>query len=198
AHPATPTCSGSGNAGSSRPAATSSWPPRPASTPWGPSLSRCPPETRSASTGLASCPKVSAASSRSSWVPIRRRSTASRSPRRRATSVRPATRPCSGSAPGSSSPPTGERCGRARSYSDETVRRLSLLSPGRSESVRPAIDLPGRIPPHNLDAERAVLGACLLDRAILERAAAKLEPEDFYTEAHRTIYRRMLALHEAQ
>jgi replicative DNA helicase len=57
---------------------------------------------------------------------------------------------------------------------------------------------PARIPPHNLDAERAVLGAILLEGpAALERVGAKLRPEDFYTGAHRTIYQRMLALGEA-
>jgi replicative DNA helicase len=54
-----------------------------------------------------------------------------------------------------------------------------------------------RIPPHNLDAERAVLGAILLEAAGLERATRRLRPEDFYLEAHRTIFRRLLALAEA-
>ncbi len=56
-------------------------------------------------------------------------------------------------------------------------------------------DLPSRIPPHNLDAERAVLGAVLLEgRETLPRVIEVLRPSDFYTEAHRSIYNTMLRL----
>ncbi|HYS15407.1 MAG TPA: replicative DNA helicase [Candidatus Binatia bacterium] len=56
-------------------------------------------------------------------------------------------------------------------------------------------DLPSRIPPHNLDAERAVLGAVLLEgRETLPRVIEVLRPSDFYTEAHRATYQAMLAL----
>ena len=58
-----------------------------------------------------------------------------------------------------------------------------------------AIELPARIPPHNLDAERAVLGAILLEgREALPRVVEVLRPSDFYTEAHRAIYYAMLTL----
>jgi replicative DNA helicase len=57
------------------------------------------------------------------------------------------------------------------------------------------IELPSRIPPHNLDAERAVLGAVLLEgREALPRVVEVLRPSDFYTEAHRSIYQSMLTL----
>jgi replicative DNA helicase len=57
------------------------------------------------------------------------------------------------------------------------------------------IELPARIPPHNLDAERAVLGAILLEgREALPRVVEVLRPSDFYTEAHRSIYQSMLTL----
>ena len=56
-------------------------------------------------------------------------------------------------------------------------------------------ELPSRIPPHNLDAERAVLGAVLLEgRETLPRVIEVLRASDFYTEAHRAIYQAMLAL----
>jgi len=56
-------------------------------------------------------------------------------------------------------------------------------------------DLPARIPPHNLDAERAVLGAVLLEgRETLPRVIELLRPSDFYTQAHRTIYETMQRL----
>lgn len=58
-----------------------------------------------------------------------------------------------------------------------------------------AFELPSRIPPHNLDAERAVLGAILLEgREALPRVIEVLRPSDLYTEAHRAIYETMLRL----
>jgi replicative DNA helicase len=57
------------------------------------------------------------------------------------------------------------------------------------------LEVPSRIPPHNLDAERAVLGAVLLEgRETLPRVIELLRRTDFYTEAHRTIYETMLRL----
>src|SRR2546428_4640622 len=57
------------------------------------------------------------------------------------------------------------------------------------------LEFPTRIPPHNLDAERAVLGAVLLEgRETLPRVIEVLRPSDFYTEAHRSIYETMLRL----
>jgi len=57
------------------------------------------------------------------------------------------------------------------------------------------LEVPARIPPHNLDAERAVLGAILLEgRETLPRAIELLKPSDFYTDAHRMAYQGMLAL----
>lgn len=52
-----------------------------------------------------------------------------------------------------------------------------------------------RIPPHNLDAERAVFGAVLLEGGeTLPRVIEVLRVSDFYTGAHRAIYEAMLAL----
>src|SRR5437879_5552919 len=57
------------------------------------------------------------------------------------------------------------------------------------------LEVPARIPPHNLDAESAVLGAVLLEgRETLPRVIELLRPSDFYTEAHRVTYQGMLAL----
>jgi replicative DNA helicase len=57
------------------------------------------------------------------------------------------------------------------------------------------LEVPARIPPHNLDAERAVLGAVLMEgRDTLPRVIEVLRPSDFYTEAHRVIYGSMLTL----
>ena len=57
------------------------------------------------------------------------------------------------------------------------------------------LEIPSRIPPHNLDAERAVLGAVLLEgREALPRVIEVLRPTDFYTEAHRAIFTTMQVL----
>ena len=56
-------------------------------------------------------------------------------------------------------------------------------------------ELPSRIPPNNLDAERAVLGAVLLEgREALPRLIEILRVTDFYTEAHRAIFATMQTL----
>ena len=52
-----------------------------------------------------------------------------------------------------------------------------------------------RVPPQNLDAEQAALGAMLLEREAVVRAEELLRPEDFYRDAHRWIYRGVLALY---
>jgi hypothetical protein len=45
----------------------------------------------------------------------------------------------------------------------------------------------GRVPPHHLDAEKAVLGAILVDGGLFETAAEFLtDPLDFYRYAHRS------------
>lgn len=55
--------------------------------------------------------------------------------------------------------------------------------------------LPGnRIPPQDLDMERAVLGAVIIDHTKIETVQGILQPEDFYREAHRVIYEAMLTL----
>jgi len=52
----------------------------------------------------------------------------------------------------------------------------------------------GRVPPQNLDAEESVLGAILLDNTAIDRVTGVLQPDDFYRENHRKIYRAMQAL----
>ncbi|MCE2755449.1 MAG: replicative DNA helicase [Ignavibacteriae bacterium] len=52
----------------------------------------------------------------------------------------------------------------------------------------------GKIPPHSMDAEMAVLGAMLLDRAAIPKVIEILKPEAFYKESHRIMYDAMLKL----
>lgn len=53
-----------------------------------------------------------------------------------------------------------------------------------------------KIPPHNLDAERSLLGALLIDKDTIVRVAEFLRPEHFYRDAHRRIYEAILDLYE--
>lgn len=53
-----------------------------------------------------------------------------------------------------------------------------------------------RIPPQNLEAEQAVLGAILLEEEALITATERLRTEDFYRTAHQYIFQAMLDLAE--
>ena len=50
--------------------------------------------------------------------------------------------------------------------------------------------------PHNVEAERSILGAILLDNNAINPAIEKLKPEDFFHDHHRRIYQQMIALGE--
>jgi replicative DNA helicase len=63
----------------------------------------------------------------------------------------------------------------------------------RRDWLRPVRE-PGREPPHNLEAEEAVLGAVLAAGRLLVEVAALLEEADFYRPAHRAIWRAILRL----
>jgi len=52
-----------------------------------------------------------------------------------------------------------------------------------------------RVPPHDLEAERAVIGAMLVSEAAVSTVAEKLAAEDFYSETHRIIYSAMMRLY---
>jgi replicative DNA helicase len=51
-----------------------------------------------------------------------------------------------------------------------------------------------KLPPQNLEAEQAVLGAILIDNNALPRALEILDPEDFYKLSHRKIFFAMTEL----
>ena len=62
-------------------------------------------------------------------------------------------------------------------------------------SAAPALERPL---PQNLDAERSILGAILLDNHALNTAIENLKAEDFFLEQHRRVFNQMIALGEAQ
>jgi replicative DNA helicase len=53
---------------------------------------------------------------------------------------------------------------------------------------REPIEGEGRVPPHDLDAEAAVLSAVMLDPLAFDKVNEFLRPEHFYSEAHRRIH----------
>ncbi|MBI3923954.1 MAG: replicative DNA helicase [Armatimonadetes bacterium] len=53
------------------------------------------------------------------------------------------------------------------------------------------------VPPHNIDAEQACLGACLIDPEALDRVSEILAgAEDFYRESHQDIFKALILLAE--
>ncbi len=63
---------------------------------------------------------------------------------------------------------------------------------------RPAVssEILDRLPPQNLDAERAVLGSLLLDAAMCDDVMLILRPEDFYSDVNRKLYGHIVAMHD--
>ena len=53
-----------------------------------------------------------------------------------------------------------------------------------------------RIPPHNYDAEEAVLGAILIDKEAMTVVSQLLKPDYFYSEVNKNIFDCMLELYE--
>src|ERR671938_1131044 len=65
---------------------------------------------------------------------------------------------------------------------------------GRMRSVETGAEA-ARVPPHDLDAERAVIGAMLVSESAVAVVAERLAAEDFYSEVHRIIYGAMMRLY---
>ncbi len=57
------------------------------------------------------------------------------------------------------------------------------------------VSLPhGRVPPHNLDAEKSLLGGVLLDSQAFAEVVEIVRAEEFYRDAHRKVFEAMSAL----
>lgn len=65
---------------------------------------------------------------------------------------------------------------------------------GMEHAVQPS----EKVPPQNLEAEQSVLGSLLLDKEAMLKVGDLLIPEDFYKNAHGTIYETMLDLYNKQ
>jgi len=58
-------------------------------------------------------------------------------------------------------------------------------------------DIHSKLPPQNLEAERAVLGGMLIENDAINRVVEILDEADFYREAHRKIFQAILSLYQA-
>ena len=56
----------------------------------------------------------------------------------------------------------------------------------------------GRVPPHDLSAEKAVLSALLVDNRAFHEVTLEVKAEDFYHPAHQILYKAMVAIHDDQ
>jgi len=74
----------------------------------------------------------------------------------------------------------------------EKVRRFGEQA---VREIEPSI-IEGRVPPHDLDAEAAVLSSVMVDPLALDKVVEFLKPEHFYSEAHRRIYEACLELRQ--
>ena len=81
-----------------------------------------------------------------------------------------------------------------------TARSLHDLKPSSPQDLtwhpKPQPHPPQRTLPHNLEAERSVLGAILIDNEAFNVAAAMIDAKAFFRDAHRRIFERMLDLSE--
>ena len=53
-----------------------------------------------------------------------------------------------------------------------------------------------KLPPQNLDAEKSLLGAVLINKDAITKVADSVTPDDFYSGAHQNIYSSMLSVFE--
>jgi len=65
---------------------------------------------------------------------------------------------------------------------------VALQKPSQLESLR--------LPPHNHEAEQALLSGILIDADALGKVLEIINPDDFYRETHRKIFESMLSLYE--
>jgi hypothetical protein len=86
----------------------------------------------------------------------------------------------------------GSRSARPRRAAQGFVSQSTIRPESAVQRVSNAI----RVVPHDLDAERSVLGAILLVNDTFIRAADVVDASDFFRDAHRRIFNAMVALNE--
>ncbi|MEE3329863.1 MAG: replicative DNA helicase [Myxococcota bacterium] len=91
---------------------------------------------------------------------------------------------------------TGDMGPNGPSFSDDggaSGRR----SQGRASSGSDSTNLSGRVPPHDLDAEKAVLSAIMIDPDVLHQVFEQINAEDFYHPSHQILYAAIVQLRDS-
>ena len=57
-----------------------------------------------------------------------------------------------------------------------------------------AVELKDKVPPHNLDAEQATLGAILFDWDVMSDVSSRLRPDRFYSLQNQIIFEGLISL----
>src|SRR5947209_11050595 len=65
---------------------------------------------------------------------------------------------------------------------------VQAIEEARRRGGRTSVSSGPRVPPHNLDAERSLLGAMLLSRDAIAVAMETCQPDDFYKPTHGHIF----------
>ena len=68
--------------------------------------------------------------------------------------------------------------------------------PNHDGASHPRPALAESLPPQNLECERGVLGACLLDARVIDEIIPILSPGDFFRDIHQTLWSRIVALRD--
>ena len=72
-----------------------------------------------------------------------------------------------------------------------TAGRVDAGHAGRVSS-----EILDRLPPQNLDAEKGVLGSVLLDPRLCDEVVMVVRPDDFYSDANRTLFSHIVEMHD--
>lgn len=73
---------------------------------------------------------------------------------------------------------------------------MATIDRARNPAPRVSSEILDRVPPHNLDAEKGVIGSLLLDPLLCDEIVLILRADDFYSDAHQKLFRHIVELHE--
>ncbi len=74
---------------------------------------------------------------------------------------------------------------------------MSTMDRGATAAEPTRASLGDRLPPHDLDAEKSVLGSILLDPEVIDEISLLVRPEDFYSPAHQQLFHHIREMHNA-
>jgi putative DNA primase/helicase len=74
-----------------------------------------------------------------------------------------------------------------------------MSMPRKPKADRPSLAIANveeTLPPHNIEAEKGVLGSMLLDNSLIPEIFSILQPEDFFRDTHAILYQSILSLYK--